>query len=217
MQVPESVARVVCSMPRSGGNMVLSALASGGVCAGEYPERLPDGATVALVHLHYVEHLVRTPERAVLLYRRNLLAQAVSWAVAYRTGSWVDGAPTPPVHIDPAEVVALAGELRAARADWLDWLAVHQVPTLAVAYEDLVAEPQRLRRVVAWCGGNPTNVRTTTRRQSTWVNDVWIGGALADLDAIAAAVPDGIGGRLARAKYARGYVDQTGRRVDRHD
>ena len=214
--MPATVTTMIASMPRSGGNMLLSALRAGGALAGEWPSRLPPGAAVALVHLHYVAQVAHVPRRAVLLYRRNLLAQAVSWAVAYRTEDWTVGNPTPPIHLDTAEVVGLAAELRAARSNWLDWLSARSVPTLVVAYEDLVADPHVLARAAAWCGADPARAVPSTPRQASWVNEVWVEGTLVDLDELAsgAAGPDGLWGRLARSKSSRGYVDERGRRLD---
>lgn len=213
--MPGSVSTVVCSMPRSGGNMLLSALAAGGVRCGEWPTRLPAGSTVALVHLHYVEQLAHRPSRAVLLYRRNLLAQAVSWAAAYKTGEWTTGKATRPVHLDTAEVVSLAGELRAARTDWLDWLSARSIPTTVAAYEDLCDRPEVLARVARWCGADPAKSKPSTPRQGSWVNDVWIDGVLVDMEElVSGAVPDGLRGRLFRSKRARSYRDPHGARLD---
>lgn len=214
--IPPTVQQVICSMPRSGGNMLISALRSGGLQAGEWPNDLPGDATTALVHLHYVDQLQHPIRRAVLLYRRNLLAQAVSWAIAHRTGDWKTGAPSPPIHIDTAEVVQYAGELRAARSDWLDWLSARSVPTMPVAYEDLCDPGNRaMRRVGTWLGAKAARTVPTTKRQATWVNEVWVGGVQVDLAMLLTAEPDGLPGRLSRMKAMHGYQDPAGRRVDR--
>jgi trehalose 2-sulfotransferase len=98
-----------------------------------------------------LEALAPNP-RVVLLTRRDVDRQAVSWFVADRTGRWssVDRRGTderPPYDrraIERRRRLALAG----TRA-WADFLARSGVDVLEVAYEDLVADHERTVRSAA--------------------------------------------------------------------
>lgn len=209
----EGVDRLICSMPRSGGHLLLDMLAQGdGPPAGEWPTELPDGARVALVHAHYVAQLPDPWDLrpSVYLYRRNLLAQAVSWAAAGRTGRWHDAA-TPPLELNVGTVTALLGQLQAAERTWLDWFSATSTPVLPVAYEDLLdtdgAPTRAARRAVAFLGGRHGFEWTPrTARQGTWVNETWA--------AAAGHVLGDLADRAARLTAANGYRDADGYRLD---
>lgn len=208
---------LICSMPRSGGNMLLSLCKDAGASAGEYKHDHANGDDVALIHLHYASQIETKPERVVYLYRRNKIAQAVSWAVAMKTSEWKTGASTEPVHIESGEVVSLAGELQASDTGWLELFSQWSIPVLPVAYEDLVGSRRTRETAVGHLLGRAVSLPegASTPRQSTWVSDVMVGRAAVDMRALLDALPDGLDARLRRSHMSRGYEDRNGKRLVR--
>jgi trehalose 2-sulfotransferase len=81
----------------------------------------------------------------VLLWRRDLLRQAVSDVVALQTGRWrqLPGVPTDdlPVPVyDRAAIHATLGRFAYQRAQWRAFLAHQRLPHLEVVYEDLARD-----------------------------------------------------------------------------
>ena len=80
----------------------------------------------------------------VHLRRRDVVAQAVSWARAEQTGHWqqgdeVSGEP----RLDLAQVDGLVRTIGEHDAAWSDWFLRHDVRPHVVTYEDLVTDPRR--------------------------------------------------------------------------
>jgi LPS sulfotransferase NodH len=117
--------------------------------------------------------------RFVWMRRRDLVAQAVSFARAVQTGHWhhwdAPPASTPDFRFE--EVDALLRELEQLEGQWAAWFEREGVEPFEVTYEDLVAEPQaETVRALAFLGldlGARGEVRPLTERQSDRINEDW--------------------------------------------
>lgn len=107
--------------------------------------------------------------RVIHLRRRNLLRQALSFAVAEKTDVWIlEGGERRPeeavVELEPSELIRNFESAEGRRLDNERWFA--PCPTLDVCYEDMAhhldAEMERISRFL---GVTPRPVRPTTRRQ----------------------------------------------------
>jgi LPS sulfotransferase NodH len=81
--------------------------------------------------------------RFVHLYRRDVVAQAVSWAKAEQTGCWQDGDSVVPGRrpmIDIDDIDRYVGTIREHNLAWREWFDTTAVVPLVVSYEDLVAD-----------------------------------------------------------------------------
>lgn len=119
----------------------------GRIMAETLPELIGDlaaesGAAVTDVEL-LGAHLGRL--RFVHLRRRDVVAQAVSWAKALQTHFWHPGEAVQPGGQDPHYDEELIGRLVAAietfEADWDQWFAAHGILPHQVVYEELAADP----------------------------------------------------------------------------
>lgn len=81
----------------------------------------------------------------VHLRRRDVVAQAVSWAKAQQTHFWHPGEAVQPGGQPPRYDEELIGRLVAAiekfEADWTRWFATHSIVPHQVVYEELAADP----------------------------------------------------------------------------
>lgn len=87
------------------------------------------------------------PTRFVHLQRRDVLAQAVSWAKAEQTGHWHDGdsvAPQATIRFDVKQIDRLVVMINEHNAAWRDWFHASATRPLVVHYEDLVADVVRV-------------------------------------------------------------------------
>ncbi|MCG5211965.1 Stf0 family sulfotransferase [Streptosporangium soli] len=107
----------------------------------------------------------RADIRVIVVSRRDVVAQAVSMAIASRTGVFADVPGDVPVRVptrvawwregpppalvpeghrltadafDPAEIHQIVAGVRRQHAVWAGWLAATRFPRLSVTYEDLV-------------------------------------------------------------------------------
>jgi LPS sulfotransferase NodH len=107
----------------------------------------------------------RSDVRVILVARQDVVAQAVSMAVAYRTGIfadvpeersvptptrlawWREGPPTPPAAasdvltvdaFDPSEIHQMITAIRRHQDFWENWLDSTRLPRVRVSYEDIV-------------------------------------------------------------------------------
>lgn len=82
-------------------------------------------------------------ERAVFLYRRDLLGQAISYLRAAQTGQFISGAARRGAdEYDYGAIVARALRIRRQNAAWANYLRNRfDRPVLTVVYEDLVGDP----------------------------------------------------------------------------
>ncbi|QDP97604.1 hypothetical protein FOE78_18310 [Microlunatus elymi] len=115
----------------------------------------------------------------VYLSRQDVLAQAVSWARAEQTAYWQTGdvAAGEP-HFDPEQIDLLGQTIEEHNAAWRSWFAAAGVRPLAIAYEELVADPVRtVRDLLDQLGIEiPTGTRIAApdRRQSDELNEGWL-------------------------------------------
>jgi trehalose 2-sulfotransferase len=83
--------------------------------------------------------------RFVHLRRREVVAQAVSWARSLQTHFWHPGEAVAPGGQDPRYDEELIGRLVAtierSEADWTTWFATHGITPCEVTYEELAADP----------------------------------------------------------------------------
>jgi LPS sulfotransferase NodH len=83
----------------------------------------------------------------VHLRRRDVVAQAVSWAKALQTHLWHPGEAVRPGGRDPHYDEELIGRLVATIEEfeqrWTHWFAAHSIEPCEVGYEELAADPAR--------------------------------------------------------------------------
>lgn len=94
--------------------------------------------------------LAAQPAAVLRLYRRDVLAQAVSFDVASQTGQWISAQPGTCVPTYRAGGIRRrAAEIRAENAAWTAWAGRNpDVPQIAIAYEDFARDPSSdLRRI----------------------------------------------------------------------
>lgn len=115
--------------------------------------------------------------RAVWIYRRSLLSQAISLIIARQTGVWIAGAPrTGDEQYEATQIAEAARWLKGENAAWQTYLSEHsQMRAIAIAYEDLL-DPgaEANKRLVNFLGLElPLVSARQTSRQSTGVNEEW--------------------------------------------
>lgn len=85
--------------------------------------------------------------RFVHLRRRDVVAQAVSWAKALQTHYWHPGEAVQPggrpPHFDEELIGRLVAAIERFEADWTLWFAAHGIVPHQVVYEELAADPLR--------------------------------------------------------------------------
>ena len=124
----------------------------------------------------------------VHLRRRDVVAQAVSWAKALQTHFWHPGEAVEPGGQDPRYDEVLIGRLVATietfEADWTSWFAAHGIVPCEVIYEELAADPlETTRRVLDHLGLSVPPDRQLVvghRRQADRVNADWVARFEAD-------------------------------------
>jgi LPS sulfotransferase NodH len=126
-------------------------------------------------------------DRALWVWRRDLLAQAISYVLAEQTGQWISGAPpTGAASYDYATIVEKAERVREGNAAWQAFFSDRfDGPLLPIAYEDLIAAPERILEDVANFLDPTTAARPVpshrTRKQSGTASATWRQRFLADL------------------------------------
>lgn len=85
--------------------------------------------------------------RFVHLRRRDVVAQAVSWAKALQTHYWHPGEAVKPggqhAHYDEELIGRLVAAIEKFEADWTLWFAAHSIVPYQVFYEESAADPLR--------------------------------------------------------------------------
>jgi LPS sulfotransferase NodH len=120
--------------------------------------------------------------RFVHLRRRDVVAQAVSWAKSLQTHFWHPGEAVAPGGQDPHYDEELIGRLvttiETYEADWTAWFVAHDIAPCEVAYEELAADPPgTAQKVLGYLGLDvPTDRQLVIghRRQADQVNAEWI-------------------------------------------
>jgi LPS sulfotransferase NodH len=123
-------------------------------------------------------HALFGPLCFVHLHRRDVVAQAVSWARAEQTGFWQHGDDvqrTPEPDLD--QMVQLVRTIREHNDAWRSWFEDNEVEPYELAYEDLVSSPDLVVRRIADRVGVAAplekHLAGLPRRQSDHVNEEW--------------------------------------------
>ncbi|WP_152365744.1 Stf0 family sulfotransferase [Microlunatus speluncae] len=148
------------------------------VLTGDLVAAAPDRAGTDLDRL--TEHLGRI--RLVHLRRRDVVAQAVSWARSEQTHFWHPGEEIAPgaqeAHYDEELIDQLVRKIESFEARWSDWFTAQRVTPCEVAYEDLAADPVGVAgAVLDYLGLQVPPDRTMevrARRQADQLNEDWI-------------------------------------------
>lgn len=116
--------------------------------------------------------------RFVHLQRRNVVDQAVSWALAEQSTYWQHGdVVRAEPRLDLDQVDTLVSTIEAHNAAWRSWFAAQAIEPLDVDYESLVTDPgQTVTRILRWIGARPpTDWRPVSphRRQANEINADW--------------------------------------------
>ena len=120
--------------------------------------------------------------RFVHLRRRDVVAQAVSWARSWQTHFWHPGEAVEPGGQDPHYDEELIGRLVATierfEADWTAWFPAHSIVPCEVTYEELATDPLRTaHKVLDYLGLHVPPDRQLVvghRRQADQLNADWI-------------------------------------------
>ncbi len=115
------------------------------------------------------------------LRRRDVVAQAVSWAKALQSHYWHPGEAVQPggrpAHYDEELIGRLVASIESFEADWSRWFASHGIAPHQVVYEDLAADPlSAAHEVLDFLGLDvPPDRRLVIghRRQADQVNHDW--------------------------------------------
>jgi LPS sulfotransferase NodH len=126
-----------------------------------------------------VEHFFPRP-RFIWVWRDDVVAQAVSWALAIQTGRWHHWnsvhAEEPVFDFD--QIKALAGETTAHNEAWQQWFADNRFEALSVRFEDLVEDMDGVvRRVLEFLDidipsalvVSQRTVKTADARREEWI------------------------------------------------
>ncbi len=115
--------------------------------------------------------------QAVWIYRRSLLSQAISLAIARQTGLWIAGArPRGEAHFVHQDIVAAAQWVRAQNCAWKHYFeALNPVSAISIAYEDLIKpDTQAQTELGEFLGlSRPLVPARKTARQSSGINAEW--------------------------------------------
>ncbi len=118
----------------------------------------------------------------VHLRRRDVVAQAVSWARSEQTHYWHPGEAVLPggqePHYDEELIGRLVATIERAEADWASWFTAQRIVPCEVTYEELAADPPRTaHRVLDHLGLRVPpgrNLVVGHRRQADHLNADWI-------------------------------------------
>lgn len=122
-----------------------------------------------------------TPSKVILLTRRDLVAQAVSYSKAIQSGTWFGGVPIRCVPVyNASHIWWCLNALKYQRDFWLELLRLTGTTPLELVYEDLISNPgATLMAIADFLGvtlkseGNINLVRVPVQRNSEsleWCN-----------------------------------------------
>ena len=131
-----------------------------------------------------VDYLFDTP-RVIYLNRQDLLRQAVSLAMATRTGVWFstsnDSAPVSSADVELNEQLVLQAvdKLRRDRESWEAFFTLRRIEPLRVTYEDITADPKNVLASIAKFLAVDLDPRTIPseseyRPQANSTNENWV-------------------------------------------
>ncbi len=109
--------------------------------------------------------------RFIVIYRRSLAEQFVSWKLAKQSGRWVGNSDSA-VHktrciVEPQEFQAWCANVRDRFAEVTNCSALWE-RSISIAYEDIATSPQSIlaERVFPFLGVEPISVQTRLRKQN---------------------------------------------------
>lgn len=114
----------------------------------------------------------------ILVLRRDILAQAISFSIAHQTKAWtseiepVDGS----VEFRPEDIVEKVSHISSVNNGFKSYFNILHIPYKVVYYEDLVQDPREVvSKSLSWLGLDsdaeyePSKI--TLERQATWRNE----------------------------------------------
>lgn len=146
----------------------------------------PEGvfcAKVGASQLFFLRKYLLIPQifrraRYILIRRRDILAQAISYSIAAQTNAWTSGGALDErqVRYDARDISKKIRHIAESYAAFEAFFSVYDLPHHVVFYEDLVASPERVvREALRFLGldsekpYDPSAI--TLRRQTTWLNE----------------------------------------------
>lgn len=131
---------------------------------------------------------VLAPDRILWIYRRDLLKQAISFAIAEQTGAWISDIPS---DIEPVykygKIKRAARNIRTQNREWARYLQSLDVPVQIIVYEDLIAGGGAALQAQASFLDDAVNIpqqsAPRTKRQGSAVNKHWHDLFLAEMRA----------------------------------
>ena len=122
--------------------------------------------------------------RFLYLQREDVIAQAVSRAMAEQSGLWhqhADGSTREQVGerkdpiYDRDQIVRYVSEAKADNQRWEDWFTANNITPLRLTYEALAADPQaELDRIMSDFGLAPVKATIKSRKLSDALSKAWI-------------------------------------------
>lgn len=129
--------------------------------------------------IQMLQHYLPGLSRFVFTQRRDALAQAVSWAIAYQTDRWKSTDPDvgKKPSYDFSLLDALYQNVIADNFSWETWFKLGDIKPLRVTYEDLVEDPHgEIFRTFEHLGLRmPAKLSLVThvKKQGTALNQIW--------------------------------------------
>lgn len=127
-------------------------------------------------------------EKAIWIYRRDLLAQSISRATAEQTGQWISGAKRrrDPIY-DANRIIRNARYIQRQNKNWQVFFADQfKLPVLTIAYEDLLADQAtHFQQIGRFLDPNLAVAPTTpekTRKQADGISHEWHSRFAAEAD-----------------------------------
>lgn len=121
------------------------------------------------------------PTHFMYLQREDIVAQAVSWAKAEQTNTWLKTEKIPTereVHFDFETIDRYVKTVQQHNAAWTDWFETQDLTPLSLHYEDLVADAaSETRSILVGLGLDPAEGRSPVARsylQGDAINEEWI-------------------------------------------
>lgn len=128
------------------------------------------------VFQRFEDHFAGVETCHVFVRRRNLIAQAVSYAIALQTGRWSSAFTArgkPLYRFD--DILRCIDRIGRQNAACEAYLASHGITAIEMAYEDLAADPAgQFARLAVLPEGAALRTDTALRRQSSALNAEWI-------------------------------------------
>lgn len=121
---------------------------------------------------------VLSPDRILWIYRRDLLKQAISFAIAEQTGAWISDIQSDVIPVYKfGRIKRAARNIRSQNRAWAQYLRTQDVPVQIIVYEDLIAGGTTALQTQASFLDDTVKIAEksapTTKRQGSAVNTQW--------------------------------------------